>query len=140
VFQSFHLLNHLTCGQNVSLPAYFNPLLSEQEISQRVSNSLELVGLPHKRPEFPLHLSGGERQRIAIARALFNHPRIILCDEPTGALDSKTGVQIIELFESLNRDTGVTVILVTHSPEVSARADRVIHIEDGLIVEPSEDA
>ncbi len=133
VFQSFHLLNHLTCGQNVSLPAYFNARLSEEVIDARVKTSLERVGLLHKRTEFPLHLSGGERQRIAIARALFNEPRIILCDEPTGALDSKTGLQILDLFETLNRTTGVTLIIVTHDGGVSKRADRVVKIEDGHI-------
>ncbi len=134
VFQSFHLLNHLTCGQNVALPAYFNTRLTEQAIDDRVAQSLEMVGLLHKRRDLPLKLSGGERQRIAIARALFNRPKIILCDEPTGALDSKTGIQILGLFESLNRDTGVTLIIVTHDMGVSQRADRVIRIEDGHIV------
>ncbi|MFT5429942.1 MAG: putative ABC transport system ATP-binding protein [Myxococcota bacterium] len=135
VFQSFHLLNHLTCGQNVALPAYFNPRMNEAEINARVTTSLERVGLSHKRDEFPLHLSGGERQRIAIARALFNTPKIILCDEPTGALDSKTGRQILALFEMLNRETGVTLIIVTHDAHVAARADRAICIEDGHIVQ-----
>lgn len=133
IFQSFHLLNHLTCGQNVALPAYFNRKLTEQDIDQRIDKSLDRVGLLHKRGQFPLHLSGGERQRIAIARALFNEPAIILCDEPTGALDSKTGEQILTLFENLNRDTGVTMIIVTHSKSISRRANRVIEIVDGLI-------
>ncbi|HIA04658.1 MAG TPA: ABC transporter ATP-binding protein [Myxococcales bacterium] len=134
VFQSFHLLPHLTCAQNVALPAYFNSRLSETEIGGRVETSLEQVGLVHKRSEFPLHLSGGERQRIAIARALFNAPKVILCDEPTGALDSKTGHQIMELFQSLNRETGVTLIVVTHESSVSELADRIIRIEDGKVV------
>jgi ABC-type lipoprotein export system ATPase subunit len=133
VFQSFHLLSHLSCGQNVSLPAYFNHQLTEKEIDEKVDVSLERVGLGHKKSELPLHLSGGERQRIAIARALFNEPKIILCDEPTGALDSKTGVQIMKLFNTLNKDMDVTLILVTHSQEVSGHADRVIRIVDGLI-------
>ena len=133
VFQSFHLLPHLTCGQNVALPAYFNRAMTEQDIARQVDVCLEHVGLSHKKGEFPLHLSGGERQRIAIARALFNSSKIMLCDEPTGALDSKTGAQIMDLFGSLNRKTGVTLIIVTHAPEVSALADRVIHIVDGVI-------
>ena len=137
VFQSFHLLNHLNCGQNVALPAYFNRRMTESQIDDRINTSLDKVGLLHKRLEFPLHLSGGERQRIAIARALFNQPKIILCDEPTGALDTKTGAQILSLFEELNRETKVTLIIVTHAPEVSERADRVIKIEDGHIVGPN---
>ena len=134
VFQTFHLLNHLTCGQNVGLPAYFNSTMTEQEIEEQVQKSLDKVGLLHKQSEFPLHLSGGERQRIAIARALFNRPKIILCDEPTGALDTRTGSQIMGLFENLNRETGVTLIVVTHDPEVSERADRVIRVQDGHVV------
>ena len=134
VFQTFHLLNHLTCGQNVGLPAYFNSTMTEQEIGEQVQKSLDKVGLLHKQSEFPLHLSGGERQRIAIARALFNRPKIILCDEPTGALDTRTGSQIMGLFENLNRETGVTLIVVTHDPEVSERADRVIRVQDGHVV------
>ena len=139
VFQSFHLLNHLTCGQNVALPAYFNTAMTEKQIDDRVGVSLEMVGLLHKRRERPLHLSGGERQRIAIARALFNKPKIMLCDEPTGALDTKTGDQILELFETLNRETGVTLIVVTHDHDVSKRADRIIKIEDGHIVSTGRD-
>jgi ABC-type lipoprotein export system ATPase subunit len=135
VFQSFHLLPHLTCGQNVALPAYFNHRLSEDEIDAQVAASLEQVALVHKRRELPLHLSGGERQRIAIARALFNTPKLILCDEPTGSLDSVTGQQIMELFQALNRTTGVTLIFVTHEHHVSKLADRIVRIEDGQIVD-----
>jgi len=135
VFQSFHLLPHITCGQNVALPAYFNQALNEQQIAARVQENLNLVGLAHKKDELPLRLSGGERQRVAIARALFNRPKIILCDEPTGALDTKTGAQIIQLFEDLNASMGVTVILVTHSAAVSAHTQRVIRIEDGVVQE-----
>jgi len=134
VFQSFHLLNHLNVEQNVALPAQFNSRNSGREISKLVTQSLDRVGLSHKRLESPLHLSGGERQRVAIARALFNQPKIILCDEPTGALDSQTGEQILALFERLNRETGVTLIIVTHDAGVSQRADRIVEIKDGAIV------
>ena len=134
VFQSFHLLNHLTVAQNVSLPAQFNPNLTNSQIDAYVVESLAKVSLGHKAGESPLHLSGGERQRVAIARALFNQPKIILCDEPTGALDSNTGEQILRLFEELNRETGVTLVIVTHDRSVGARADRLIEIVDGKIV------
>ncbi len=146
VFQAFHLLPHLTCGQNVALPAYFvsgrrglgesqnRKAAGEAEIEQQVIRCLGRVGLLHKKDEFPLHLSGGERQRIAIARALFNQPKILLCDEPSGALVSKTGAQIMGLFQRLNRETGVTLIVVTHAPEVSALADRIIQVVDGQIL------
>jgi putative ABC transport system ATP-binding protein len=134
VFQSFHLLNHLNVAQNVALPAQFNPQRSSSEIDDLVNISLKRVGLGHKRDESPLHLSGGERQRVAIARALFNQPKIILCDEPTGALDSQTGEQILSLFERLNRETGVTLIIVTHDSTVSKRADRIVEIKDGAII------
>ena len=133
VFQSFHLLNHLSVAQNVALPAQFNERLTTSEIGALVVQSLKRVGLAHKADESPLHLSGGERQRVAIARALFNRPKIILCDEPTGALDSRTGEQILSLFETLNREMGVTLIIVTHDPDVSQRADRVVEIIDGQI-------
>ena len=134
IFQGFHLLPHLSCAQNVSLPAYFNQAMDEQEIADKVRRNLDRVGLLHKHDELPPHLSGGERQRVAIARALFNNPKIILCDEPTGALDTRTGGQIIELFEDLNRTMGVTTILVTHSESVSAHANRVVRIEDGHLI------
>jgi putative ABC transport system ATP-binding protein len=135
VFQSFNLLEHLTCGENVQLPAYFSGTLTKDDMDFRARECLDAVGLIHKYDQKPLNLSGGERQRIAIARALFNKPRVFLCDEPTGALDTKTGERILSLFESLNRDTGITLIIVTHDLEVSQRADRVIRIEDGHIVQ-----
>ncbi|GMV40997.1 MAG: macrolide ABC transporter ATP-binding protein [Myxococcales bacterium] len=134
VFQAFNLLPHLTCSENVRLPAYFMSEVKGEALERRTDEALDAVGLLHKRAARPLELSGGERQRIAIARALFNRPKILLCDEPTGALDTKTGDRILALFEALNRERGQTVILVTHEPRVSARADRIVRIEDGVIV------
>ena len=134
VFQTFNLLPHLNCSENVRLPAYFMREVRGEALEKRTDEALDAVGLLHKRVARPLELSGGERQRIAIARALFNKPKILLCDEPTGALDTKTGDKILALFEALNRERGQTVILVTHEPRVSERADRIVRIEDGNIV------
>ena len=132
VFQSFNLLEHLSVRENVEMPAYFHgSVLSPEERGLRVHECLEAVGLLHKLNQLPKLLSGGERQRVAIARALFNRPPLLLCDEPTGALDSKTGESILSLFEELNQKRGVTVLVVTHSQEVSRRASRVIRLEDG---------
>ena len=133
VFQSFNLLPHLSCGENVRLPAYFSGETTQKQLDRSTDEALEAVGLLHKRDARPLELSGGERQRIAIARALFNKPSIILCDEPTGALDTKTGDMILSLFEDLNRTNGITLIIVTHEHRVSERADRIVRLEDGLI-------
>lgn len=133
VFQAFNLLNHLNCSENVRLPSYFMSNLSVEELNKRTQACLEAVGLTKKAHQKPLTLSGGERQRVAIARALFNEPKILLCDEPTGSLDSKTGDKILDLFESLNRESGITLIIVTHDIRVSERAGRLIRIEDGRI-------
>lgn len=134
VFQSFHLLPHLTVRQNVGLPASFNRVRSAAETARLVEDALRRCEIDHKADAHPNHLSGGERQRVAIARALFNHPRILLCDEPTGSLDQRTGETILGLFEELNRQEDITLVIVTHEPRIAARADRVIHVRDGLVV------
>ena len=134
IFQSFNLLDHLTCWENVALPGFFdrNPIKNPKK---RAVEVLERVGLKSKVDAKPGNLSGGQKQRVAIARSLFNKPKILLCDEPTGNLDSKTGAQIIDLFRELNTDDGITLILVTHEDRLSRVAERVIRLEDGRIVD-----
>lgn len=135
VFQQFSLLDHLTCEQNVILPFHFlhgGAATAGLDPKRRAREALEHVGLAHKIGETPRNLSGGQKQRVAIARALFFKPRILLCDEPTGSLDTTTGQQIIETFRDLNAE-GYTVIIITHETRVSTAARRVIRIEDGRI-------
>lgn len=133
VFQQFNLLPHLTVLENVAVPAFFSRKQSKQTRDRAVS-LLDRVGLSDKHDALPDQLSGGQQQRVAIARALLNQTRVLLCDEPTGALDKASGAQIMDLFGSLNRDEGLTLIVVTHQPDISAMGDRVVHLEDGLIV------
>ena len=131
VFQSFNLIPTLTALENVMLPMIFQnvPLKDRKE---RSGNLLKEVGLGHRLSHLPNQLSGGERQRVAIARALANDPEIILADEPTGNLDTKTGQEIVSLLDSLNKK-GKTIIMVTHEPEIAAYAKRTIRIKDGRI-------
>ena len=136
VFQSFYLLPHLTCMENVVLPALFargDGVLDDKAVHARGREVLAQVGLEDRAGSRPTTLSGGQRQRIAIARALFNKPRLMLCDEPTGNLDSKTGMQIVELFRRLNVDGGITVLIVTHDPRISQATNRTIRVEDGQL-------
>lgn len=135
VFQAFHLLDHLSCVDNVLLPNAFSdaplPVAAAQE---RAREALSRVGLDGKANARPTELSGGQKQRVAIARALFFRPKLLLCDEPTGNLDVDTGRRIIELFTTLHRDEGLTMILVTHEPRVAAVAQRILRMEAGLAV------
>ena len=133
VFQSFNLLGKLTALENVKLPlSYAGVRLKEADACAR--KQLALVGLEGREHHLPNQLSGGQQQRVAIARALVCEPEIILADEPTGALDSRTGVEIMELFKSLHAE-GQTVILITHNQELADEAQRVVRIADGLIQE-----
>jgi len=134
IFQSFNLLPRFTAWQNVSLPlAYAGE--SRGERKRRALAVLDKVGLASRQEHRPSQLSGGERQRVAIARALINSPSMLLADEPTGNLDTKTGAEIVGMFEALNRETGVTVIIVTHDPALAAKCRRMVRIVDGRIVE-----
>lgn len=134
VFQLHNLVPNLTLRENVMLPAYPRPI-SRKERRARAGELLERVGLAHRVDFLPVKCSGGERQRAAIARALMNSPRILLADEPTGSVDSVTGGQILDMFRGLARDGGVTTITITHDEKVAARADRVVHMVDGLLAE-----
>jgi putative ABC transport system ATP-binding protein len=133
VFQSFNLLDHLTCLGNVTLPAMFSkePGLDEA----RGLEALRRVGMSDLARRKPPELSGGQKQRVAIARALFCQPRLLLCDEPTGNLDTRTGQEVIELFREINRRDGVTLIIVTHERRVSSAATRILSMRDGLLAE-----
>ncbi len=137
VFQQFNLLEHLSCIENVALPTMFGKKVANNAF-ERAQRALDRVGIGDRAKDFPPNLSGGQKQRIAIARAIFNEPRLLLCDEPTGNLDSKTGQQIIDLFSSLNREDKITLIIVTHEQRVSQAARRVIRLEDGRIVQSDE--
>lgn len=132
VFQSFNLLPRLTALENVALPLMFDGV-PEQERLDRARGLLLQVGLGDRKDHRPTQLSGGEQQRVAIARALVAQPAIILADEPTGNIDSATGGEIMALLRHLNREEGVTLLLVTHDPEAAAYADRVVRLRDGQI-------
>lgn len=133
VFQQFNLLARTSALENVKLPLTYAGY-SGKERDDRAMKALERVGLGDRTDHAPNELSGGQQQRVAIARAIVNEPAILLADEPTGALDSKTGVEIMDLFQNLHRETGQTVILVTHDAHVARHTERIIKISDGRIV------
>lgn len=136
VFQQFQLLPRLTALQNVELPMIYAGIGKKERI-QKAEDALNKVGLADRQEHLPNELSGGQKQRVAIARSIVNEPDLILADEPTGALDSKTGVQIMDMFTLLNQE-GTTVILVTHEAEVAAYADRTIFVRDGQVTTADE--
>jgi putative ABC transport system ATP-binding protein len=129
VFQSFHLIPSLTAQENVELPLYVSP--KAKEASRLAREMLDLVGLSDRLKHRPHQLSGGQQQRVAIARALVNQPSLLLADEPTGNLDTKTGEQMLELFSRLRESLNLTLVVVTHDKLVASHADRVLHLVDG---------
>ena len=135
VFQSFQLISTLTALENVQVPL---ELRGDSHASDRAREILGRVGLGDRLDHFPTQLSGGEQQRVAIARAFANSPRILFADEPTGNLDSDTGARIVELLESLNRESGTTIILVTHDHSLAAHAQRMIRLSDGRVISDVE--
>ncbi|KAB2891780.1 MAG: ABC transporter ATP-binding protein [Desulfobulbaceae bacterium] len=137
VFQAFHLVPSLTALENVMFPA---ELRRDPQARVKAEELLRRVGLWERRSSYPQQLSGGEKQRTAICRALINHPKIVFADEPTGNLDSENSRGIVELLAELHREEKTTLVLATHSPEIAARADRVIVLRDGCIVEKGEGA
>ncbi len=137
VFQSFHLLAHATALENVTLPLHYAGV-PRGRADETARDLLARVGLSHRGSHFPAQLSGGERQRVAIARALTARPPLLLADEPTGALDTKTGAEIMRLLLDLHKERGTSIILVTHDPVVADYADRQIFLRDGKVVDTEE--
>ena len=133
VFQQFHLLPELSAVENVMLPMVYAGVPAEER-RQRALQALERVGLAARVNNKPNQLSGGQQQRVAVARAIINRPRLLLADEPTGALDSRTTGEVLDLFDELHRQQGMTILLVTHEQDVADRAERIVHFHDGRLV------
>lgn len=134
VFQAYNLIPSLNAIQNVKTPLYAgHSRLSSKEMDEKARKMLDLVGLSKREKHRPGEMSGGEQQRVAIARALINDPKILIADEPTGNLDSKTGEAVLELIQKISKEMQLTIIMATHSKEVASLADRVINISDGII-------
>jgi putative ABC transport system ATP-binding protein len=130
VFQAFHLVPHLTVEENIALPL----ALDHRRDPARVSELIERVGLGHRRRHYPSELSGGEQQRTAVSRALVHRPRVLVADEPTGNLDSRTGSDVVALLDELRRDEQAALLLATHDAKVAAVADTVLELADGRVV------
>ncbi|MCK4363545.1 MAG: ABC transporter ATP-binding protein [Candidatus Aminicenantes bacterium] len=139
VFQTFNLLSRTTALENTELPLLYSSM-SKKEMRELASKSLSIVGLEGREFHRTNQLSGGEQQRVAIARALVNNPSLILADEPTGNLDTKTGKEIMDIFKRLNQEKNITIILVTHEAELAQIASRRLHLRDGQIIKKEENA
>jgi ABC-type lipoprotein export system ATPase subunit len=139
VFQNFNLLARTSAVENVELPMLYARGVSARQRRRRAVEVLERVGLGDRMDHHPGQLSGGQQQRVAIARALVNQPAILMCDEPTGNLDTRTSKEVIQLFRDLNRENGITVILVTHDQDVARVARRIVVLRDGVVVEDTAD-
>jgi putative ABC transport system ATP-binding protein len=137
VFQSFFLIPTLTASENVQVPMFEGPKLSARNRARKAAELLDLVGMGSRAGHRPMTLSVGERQRVALARALANDPALLLADEPTGNLDSENANKVLDLFTSLQKSRNLALVVVTHSPEVAERADRVVRMRDGKVVADS---
>ena len=134
IFQAHNLLKSLTAHQNVQMSLQLHPQISPSERDEKATQMLEAVGLGDHIHYYPTDLSGGQKQRVAIARALVSHPRVVLADEPTAALDSKSGRDVVNLMQKLAKEQGCTILMVTHDNRILDIADRIIEMEDGLLV------
>ncbi|MBQ0943472.1 ABC transporter ATP-binding protein [Ideonella sp. 4Y16] len=139
IFQFYNLLPVLSAHENVELPLLLTDL-SSRERAERVDQVLSLVGLTDRADHYPNELSGGQQQRVAIARALVTDPSLIVADEPTGDLDRATGEEVLRLMDALVRDLGKTIVMVTHDPKAAARAQRLVHLEKGVLVDELPEA
>ena len=138
IFQQFHLINSMTIGSNVELPLlYSEERISKKDRESLIDKYLDMVGLLEKKNQLPLELSGGQQQRVAIARALINNPYVIFADEPTGALDSKTSTEIMDILKKLNEDNK-TIIMVTHDEDLVKYANKIIRVKDGVITKEED--
>lgn len=133
IFQSFNLINYKSAAENVALPLYYQRM-PRKERQEKAIKYLEQVGLKDWATHLPSELSGGQKQRVAIARAMAAEPKVLLADEPTGALDSKTSYEVMDLIQKIN-DAGNTILVVTHEPDIADMCNRIVHLKDGVIVE-----
>ena len=138
VFQSFNLITYKTAVENVALPLYYQGM-GRKERQERALKYLEKVGLKDRANHLPSELSGGEKQRVAVARALATNPKVVLADEPTGALDSKTSASVMELLKDINRE-GMTVFVITHEEDIAEQTDRIVRLKDGVIISDEKTA